>query len=143
MKRKIVYISNIVLILLLFASPSFAYDFQIIVNKDNPVSQATKEEVAKWFLKKKTTWPNGEKIEPVDQKSSAKIRKDFSKEILNKSVSAVKSYWQRMIFSGRGVPPIEKENDQQVIEYVKNHPGAVGYVSKDAKIEGVKKINIK
>ena len=143
MKKNIILIISILFSISLYTKGALAYDFYVIVNKQNPIKEATKEEIAKWFLKKKTSWPNGEKIEPVDQKSSAKIRKDFSKEILNKNVSAVRSYWQRIIFSGRGVPPIEKENDQQVIEYVKNHPGAVGYVSKNANIDAVKKITIK
>ncbi len=115
----------------------------VIVNKANPITEASKDEVAKWFLKKKTTWENGQKILPVDQSPSSPVRKAFSKEVLGKSVSAVRRYWQKMIFSGRGVPPVEKGSDAEVIDYVRSNPGAVGYVSSNADVSGVKVLKIK
>ncbi len=118
-----------------------AKEWVVIVNKANPITEASKDEVAKWFLKKKTTWENSQKILPVDQSPSSLVRKAFSKEVLGKSVSAVRRYWQKMIFSGRGVPPVEKGSDAKVIDYVKSNPGAVGYVSSNADVSGVKVIN--
>jgi hypothetical protein len=44
-------------------------------------------------------------------------------------VSAVESYWQQAIFSGRSVPPLEKASDAEVLAFVRANPGAVGYVS--------------
>ena len=120
-----------------------AKEWVVIVNKANPITEASKDEVAKWFLKKKTTWENSQKILPVDQSPSSLVRKAFSKEVLGKSVSAVRRYWQKMIFSGRGVPPVEKGSDAKVIDYVKSNPGAVGYVSSNADVSGVKVLKIK
>ena len=87
-------------------------------------------------------WSDGTKVLPVDQSTSSSVRSDFSKSIHGKPVSSIESYWQRRIFSGRGVPPPEKKSDKQVINYVKDNPGAIGYVSSKAKLSGVKVIRI-
>jgi hypothetical protein len=47
-------------------------------------------------------------------------------------VSSIKAYWQKQIFSGRGVPPEEKESDEEVLEYVSKNVGAIGYISESA-----------
>jgi hypothetical protein len=44
-------------------------------------------------------------------------------------VSSIKAYWQKQIFSGRGVPPEEKQSDEEVLEYVSKNVGAIGYIS--------------
>jgi len=70
------------------------------------------------FLGKSKKWDDGNKIRPVDQKLTSFVREEFSKKVLGKSVTAVKNYWHQQIFSGRGVPPPEKNSDRAVISYV-------------------------
>jgi ABC-type phosphate transport system substrate-binding protein len=78
----------------------------------------------------------------VGQIDSSLTRANFSKSIHGKPVSSIKAYWQQRIFTGRGVPPVEKDNDREVLNYVKANPGAIGYVSNAAKVSGVKVVNI-
>ena len=103
--------------------------FVVVVNAKNPSFVVDRDFVADAFLKKTTRWPNGDVIKPVDQTSSSPTRARFSEAILKRSVSAVKSYWQQIIFSGRDVPPTEVASDEDVIKFVAAHPGAIGYVS--------------
>ena len=135
----------IVLIILLMIGSLFsqsAMSYKVIVNKDNPVSQLTKDKVSKLLLKKMTKWENGEKVEPVDLKADSNIRKSLSKIVHGKSVSAIKAYWQKKIFSGKGIPPAEKKNDTNVIAYVKAKSGGIGYVSLNTNTNGVKVVKI-
>ena len=69
------------------------------------------------------------KYYPVDLNESSKTRENFTKEIHGKKVSAIKAYWQKQIFTGRGVPPPEKSSDKEVLEYVEKNEGAIGYIS--------------
>jgi hypothetical protein len=89
-------------------------------------------------LKKSTRWPGGEPIRPVDLGTESPTRRRFSEEVLSRSVVAVKSYWQQMIFSGRAVPPPELESDEEVMRYVGKYPGAIGYISGATEPAGVK-----
>jgi ABC-type phosphate transport system substrate-binding protein len=130
---------------ILFASSLFAQSakYQIVVNSDNPITSLNKKQIKKIYTKKLTKWDNDKKIKPVDLQKNSDIRKSFSNSVLGKSVSAMRAFWQRQIFSGKGVPPPEKKNDDDVIEYVKNNPGAIGYVSANANTSDVKKVIIK
>ena len=117
--------------------------FKVVVNEGNSTVSMSKQALSRFFLKQTTTWVNGTTAIPVDQAADSGIREAFSQEIHNRDVKAIKSFWQRQIFSGRGVPPTEKTTDEEVIVFVQATPGAVGYVSLDAKLEtGVKVLEI-
>jgi ABC-type phosphate transport system substrate-binding protein len=95
------------------------------------------------FLRLQTAWPEGGNVKPVDQAKSSPVREAFSREVLGKSIGAVEQYWTQAIFSGRAVPPVEKRSDADVVAYVRETPGAIGYVSPGASTEGVKRLGIK
>ncbi len=138
---KQIYKILIVAILSLFISSAFAQTFKVIVNSANDQTSISKKDLEKYFLLKTNKWPNGSKVVPVDLKTAV-TRKTFTTEVLGKSVESVKSYWQIEMFAGRAVPPAEKSSDDEVVEYVKNNSGAIGYVSSSANVSGVKAITI-
>ena len=117
---------------------SGADGFRIIMNPDNPVRSLDRRFLADVYLKKATRWPSDEAIRPVDLGPGSPIRRAFSDDVLNRSVSAIKSYWQQMVFSGRGVPPPELDSDGEVVRFVLKNRGAVGYVSGGADVAGAK-----
>ncbi|MFT3836903.1 MAG: hypothetical protein QM723_07895 [Myxococcaceae bacterium] len=114
---------------------------KVIVNSGNPLASIDREKLSRIFLKKQSHWDSGEAANPVDQADGA-AREAFSRTVLDKTPGAVKSYWQQLIFSGRDVPPPQKQSDLEVVEFVKNHPGAVGYVSASAPADGVKILKV-
>jgi ABC-type phosphate transport system substrate-binding protein len=116
---------------------------KLVVNPSNPVSSVTRDQASRIFLKKSSTWDNGQRMMPVDLDESSPVRAKFSQIILGKDLAAVSSYWQRQIFSGGGTPPPTKGSDAEVLAYVRDNPGAVGYVSATADTTGVKVIQVK
>ena len=119
-----------------------APDFRIVVHPKNPIGQLSREFLSDAFLKKTTSWKDGENLKPVDLRPDSHARKRFSQSVLKRSVAAVRSYWAQRIFSGRGVPPPELDSDDAVVEYVLKHRGGVGYVSSAAKLGTVKVVPI-
>ncbi len=103
--------------------------YVIVVNTSNDVSSLSVDEVSRLFLKRTAKWDSGLDVVPVDQVESSSVRDRFSEDIHDKPVSAVKSFWQRQIFSGRAVPPTEKASDAEVLAFVRSNPAAIGYVS--------------
>ena len=129
--------------MLLFLS-SFAYaQVTVIVNADNPITSASQEQVANYFLKKETSWSNGMKVVPVYQEETSSIHAQFAKRIIGKTVSALKAYWNQNIFSGRAIPPAIKTSDQKVVSFVGSNQGAIGYVSGSAGLSGVKVLKVR
>jgi len=120
-----------------------AQEFTVIVNASNPVSSMPRDEVAKLFLKKTVSWQSGKTVAPVELPPAAKAREAFARTVLNKSIPQVKSYWQQQIFSGRDVPPPEKQTENDVVAFVRSNPGAIGYVSRGVDIgRGVKALSV-
>ena len=46
------------------------------------------------------------------------------------TVAFVTRYWQRLIFAGRAIPPLEIASDDDVAAFVRKTPGAIGYVQR-------------
>lgn len=101
----------------------------VIVNPSNPLNTLPATGVSRMFLKESTQWPNGWPVAPVDQAPSSAVRVMFSDKVLGRSVRSIKSYWSQQIFSGRGVPPPERDSDAAVVQFVKANRGAIGYVT--------------
>ncbi len=136
---------SIVLSLLVLASwhtPAMATGYKVIVNNANGTSSLAKKDLAQYFLKKTVKWSDGTPVVAVDQTEKSAARERFTLEVHGKSVSAVKSYWQQQIFSGRDVPPVEKATDAQVVAFVKQNPGAIGYVAEGTDTTGTKTVTV-
>ncbi len=117
--------------------------FRVIVAPSNPVDGVDRRFLLEAFLRKTTSWPDGQALRPVDQRPDSPTRQRFSDDALKRRVSAVKEYWTQAIFSGRGVPPPEVDSDDQVVKFVLQTPGAIGYVSTAASLEGAKVVPLR
>jgi ABC-type phosphate transport system substrate-binding protein len=117
--------------------------FVVIVHEANTTSSLGRKFVADAFLKKTTRWGNDVAILPVDLKPRSTVRGAFSHGVLKRSVAAVRNYWRQIVFSGRGVPPPELHADQRVVRYVREHRGAIGYVSPAVDLTGVKIVRVR
>jgi hypothetical protein len=73
---------------------------------------------------------------------SSRVREAFSQAVHGRSAAAVRSYWLKILFSGRGVPPPERRSDREVLAYVQERPGAVGYVSETAPTDGARVLTV-
>ena len=122
------------------ADSSTAY--RLIVHPSNPTREVDRNFVGQAFLKKVIHWPTGVPIQPIDLDQRSPVRRRWSDEVLNRSVEAVKSYWQQMIFSGRSLPPPEVTTDEQVIDFVLHRAGAIGYVSAAANLHGARVLGL-
>ena len=126
-----------------WVSADEASGFRVVVHPSNPATSLSRTFLQDAFLKRIKRWPNDEVLRPVDLEARSSVRKSFSKQVLGRSVHAVRAYWQQRIFSGRDVPPPELPNDQEVIAYVLRHAGAVGYVSTGADLKGAKTVGVR
>lgn len=119
-----------------------AEPFKVVANTAVREASVSRDALSRMFLKKTTRWSGGHEIRPVQPRSDA-LRAAFADRVHDMSLGALRSYWTQMIFSGRDVPPVEKGTDEQVIAYVREHPGAIGYVSSGADTGGVKLLELR
>lgn len=129
------------LILMIAAAGVPAEDaaFVVVVHRSNPVVSLTRAELSAIYMKRTKSWGGGREIVAVEQ---SHLREEFSRAVHGKSVAYVTRYWQRLIFSGRGLPPRQLPGDAAVLDFVKANPGAIGYISGRTPPDGVKVIAV-
>ena len=101
----------------------------VVVNASNAIEELRSEEVARLFLKKVRTWPDGRMASPVDQSGTSPVRAVFGKQVLGLSLGEQKEYWLTQTLSGRELPPRALDGDAAVLDYVGNQMGAIAYVA--------------
>lgn len=108
----------------------------VIVNKANPLGSISRAELSSVYLGKRKMWATGDTVKPcdlqepgVDEEQTAMGH--FSVRYLHKDLSSLKSYWIKMIFSGKGEPPPAFKKPEEVIRFVSENPGSVGYLYSD------------
>jgi TonB family protein len=125
--------------IVLCSTGAFAQDgsIKVIVNQQNPTSSLSKAKVSELFLRKATTWEDGQPVLPVEQNETSPLRETFSREVLGMSAAAA-----QQAASHRGDPPVSVATDREVLAYVRLKPGAIGYVSASTPVQGVKVLAI-
>jgi hypothetical protein len=130
-------------VLVLLAGAAQAQTFKLIVHAGNPGTSIRKSDALELFLKKAGKWGNGVPAIPVDQSVTSPVRARFSDVVLGLPTVAVQQHWQRQLSAGRGTPPQVKTSDEQVIAFVRDNPGAIGYVSDTVTLpEGIKELKL-
>ena len=104
-----------------------ATDLVVIANPTSGVDRMSRDEVTAIFMGRTRKLPSGITALPIDQTTDGD-KPRFYKELINKDIPEVNSYWARLIFSGQGSPPRQADNVAEVIEIVSGNKGAIGYV---------------
>jgi ABC-type phosphate transport system substrate-binding protein len=126
------------LLITIASSMSFA-ETSVIVSASNPNSTMDQATVSKIFLGKAKSFPDGSQALPVDQDEGSKTREAFNSTVLGKSDSQLKSYWSRLIFTGKGTPPKQSGTDAEIKALVANNPNIIGYIDSGA-VDGTVKV---
>lgn len=126
-----------------FSSPGIASadDLIVIGNRSVPVSTLTEKEVKMIYLGRQKIWGNGMKVFFValgDNETSER----FFKHYLDKNQGMYKKYWKKQVFSGGGKPPKEFDKEKDLVTYVAETKGAVGYISSKSYTDNVKILSV-
>lgn len=103
-------------------------ELAIIAHPSAPVAGISKDQLGKVYLDKARSYPNGSRITPVDQSEGSAARTRFYTEALGMSERELKSYWSKLMFTGKGRPPQVVGDDAAVRDWVASNPGGIGYV---------------
>jgi ABC-type phosphate transport system substrate-binding protein len=132
----------IVAILALASLPALAGGVKVIANSSVSSGSVSADDLKSVFLEEKNALRDGTHVEPVLQKSGA-THETFVKQYLDKSDSALQTYYRSLVFTGKGSMPKGVGSDAEMVAYVAKTKGAIGYVSDGASTEGVKTLEVK
>lgn len=92
----------------------------------------TSNEIKMIYLGKISRWDNGDKI-IITVLENGPTHDSFMKNCLHKKNNSFILYWKQRMFTGRGVMPIIFKTENELLEFVKENRGAIGYVSESLK----------
>lgn len=124
------------------AAIGWSAEIFVLANKGVPDKELQRESVERIYLGKKSQWSDGTRVVPVVLKSGA-THTAFVKKFLDRDASQFSTYWKQAVFTGRGMPPKSFESEAELIEFVSNTPGAIGYASFVPTSKPVSRINVK
>lgn len=113
-------------------------DVVVVISAKNMIVGLTRMEVARIFLGKTSTFPNGENAVPVDQAENNSIHGEFYIKVTGKSAAQLKAYWSKIIFAGDGQPPKSVSNSEGVRKAIATDVHAIGYLDRSVVDDSLK-----
>ena len=106
----------------------------VIVNEANPVAAMTASQVKMIYTRKiSRRWKELNKnVLPVDRKGEPEVRKSFAKDVLQMTLTAMDQYFSEREYQNQEPSPVKLASDAEVVKYVEDNPGAIGYVMKSS-----------
>jgi ABC-type phosphate transport system substrate-binding protein len=110
----------------------------VVVSAKSTVITLNRAEVARIFLGKTTTFPNGESAVPLDQADNNSTYHEFYTKVTSKSAAQLKAYWSKIIFAGDGQPPKALANSDAIKKNLTSNTHAIGYLDRSAVDDSLK-----
>ncbi|MDG0835606.1 phosphate ABC transporter substrate-binding protein [Pelomonas saccharophila] len=110
----------------------------VIVAADQPLASLSAEQVGELFLGKIGSHNAGTRLTPIDQAENSTVREEFYRKLTGKDAAQLTAYRARMLFTGRGEPPLESGDNDAVKRMVAAHAGLIGYIDRSAMDASVK-----
>ncbi|MBZ5644745.1 MAG: hypothetical protein LAO19_18455 [Acidobacteriia bacterium] len=115
---------------------------KIIVNDSVGATSVSVDDLRSVFLQEKDSLAGAGHVEVVIEKGGP-AHEAFLKQYLDKSDSALQSYYRSLVFTGKGSMPKTVGSDAEMVAYVAKTKGAIGYVGGDTAADGVKTLQVK
>lgn len=142
MKSGFISIIALFMALLMLPMISLASNVFIIANESVPTMSLTSEDIKEIFLGRRISWENGEKVVFVVQ-DRTEASDTFLKTYVRKNAYDYDVFWKKQVFTGKGQIPPSFSSDQELVQFVAQTPGAIGYVSSNIDTENIKTIPVR
>jgi hypothetical protein len=139
MNMKKIYI---LLLALSWAAVSFSGDFVVIVSKDCPLASVSPTDLKRLYTGKLDNI-GGTSVTGTNLSLDNPAAVSFLSEIVGMATTDYKSFWMAQQIRGGSSAPAVKKTASDMITYIKDNANAVGYVPKDAALDGVKAVEVK
>ena len=145
MKSIILKIGLICVTLLAGALPVAALEGVVIIaNEGVPVDSISAAALKDIYIGRTTYWADGQSVDITVLVNQITDKTDVAlAEVSGMDASHFKTFWQRMVFSGRGQEPDKADDAAAVVAHVASTKGAIAIVSADAVLKGVKILEVK
>jgi ABC-type phosphate transport system substrate-binding protein len=105
-------------------------DVVAVVSSNSSVTTLSKSQIMDIFLGKRTRFPDGSSAIPIDQAEGSAARDEFYTRFADMSSAQVKAFWSKIIFTGRGQPPMAVATSLEAKKRLLANPNAISYIDR-------------
>jgi ABC-type phosphate transport system substrate-binding protein len=127
------------------ALPAAALDgVVVIVNNSVPVNSISAAALKDIYTGRTMYWQDGQRVGLAVLADESGGKTDAAlEEVSGMDASHFKTFWQRMVFSGRGSQPGTADDAAALVARVASTRGTIALVPADAKLNGVKTLEVR
>ncbi len=118
-----------------------AGEILVIANPAVPSDSLNSGVISDIYHSRKAKWDNGDTIS-VAMLKKGPVHEKFARDIARSTSSKLKNIWKKVIFTGTGTPPKIFRQESDMVRFVAETKGAIGYINASTSHEGVKVISI-
>ena len=114
---------------------------RIVAAADTSQEAVSSAELNRIFLGKTRFWKQGAQIFPIINTNKLALEQ-FCRAIVHKTPRQYTMYWRKQLYAGHSMLPVQRDNDQKVIDYLSEHPGAIGFILSPVSDPRIKELKI-
>ncbi|TGD74626.1 hypothetical protein E4634_05340 [Mangrovimicrobium sediminis] len=100
----------------------------LIHNPDLQGEDFSTRSLVKVYAMQKRVWSDGTAVRVFVMPDDSETHRQFVADYLRMQPYQLNRLWHRLVFSGTGTRPREVNSVKEMIEQVRNTPGAIGYI---------------
>ncbi len=109
----------------------------VVVSEKSELASLSNDEVRQLYMGTASSVA-GDRVMLLDMPDGSAVRRAFYSSVAGKTESQLKSYWARMIFTGRGTPPKQVRDSRDMVSKLKADTKKIGYLDKNDLQPGLK-----
>ncbi|MBX3679051.1 hypothetical protein [Cognatazoarcus halotolerans] len=103
-------------------------DTVVVTGKTSLVMTLDRQDVERLYLGRTAVLPDGTPVTLADL-PPGNVRDGFYLALTGKNPVQIRTYWSRIVFTGRALPPKEAESPAQLRRWLASNPNLIGYLS--------------
>lgn len=121
----------ILLCLLIGAAPAAGAEDSVVVitSPDVRIQAPSRATLQAIYLMRLRQWPDGTPIQVFVLPESSEVHDHFAREKLGTYPYILRRAWDRLVFTGTGLAPVEVHSEDEMRQKVMAAKGAIGYLS--------------
>jgi len=138
--NKYLYLLVVFAVFLGFSGTGVCADVIVIANKNLSENSLSNSEIKEISLGKIVKWSDNTPVHFVTLEGD--IHREFLKTYLKRSTSQYKNHWRKMIFTGKGCTPKCFKTEDELVQYVSQTDGAIGYIGRKTSAQNLKILEV-
>ena len=113
---------------ILACSAAWSQDYTVVAN-DIGSTTLSRADLKLAFKPKNVFWSNRKPVMIVLPGNQSPIRDQVAKDMYGMSYIAMQKYWLSLVFQGRFNAPTSLNTDEEVVNFIRKNPGAIGFIT--------------